>query len=93
MFQYLSLESRIYEFQNAYYAAITACHSAGNSNAFIEFMLDKINLTLDWAIQQLAEKDAYLPETVQRLLGVMEYDVPYLYGGSNHDCSRAEIQR
>ena len=77
VFRYLPLESRIYEFQDAYYAAIAACHSTGNSNAFIEFMLDKINLTLDWAIQQLAEKDAYLPETVQRLLDVMEYDVPY----------------
>ena len=77
VFRYLPLESRIYEFQDAYYAAIAACHSTGNSNAFIEFMLDKINLTLDWAIQQLAKKDAYLPETVQRLLDVMEYDVPY----------------
>lgn len=77
VFRYLPLESRIYEFQDAYYAAIAACHSAGNSNAFIEFMLDKINLTLDWAIQQLAEKDAYLPKPVRRMLDAMEYDVPY----------------
>ena len=40
-------------------------------------MLDKINLTLDWAIQQLAEKDAYLSKPVRRLLDAMEYDVPY----------------
>ena len=40
-------------------------------------MLDKINLTLDWALQQASEKDAYLPETVQKLLDTMDYDVPY----------------
>jgi A118 family predicted phage portal protein len=40
-------------------------------------MLDKINLTLDWALEQVSGEDAYLPETVKRLLSVMEYDVPY----------------
>ncbi len=40
-------------------------------------MLDKINLTLDWALAQVAGEDAYLPEPVRRLLAVMEYDVPY----------------
>ena len=40
-------------------------------------MLDKINLTLDWALRQASEKDAYLPETVQKLLDAMAYDVPY----------------
>ena len=77
IFQYLPLESRIQEFQNAYYDAIAACHAAGNSNKFIVFMLDKINLTLDWAMKQAAEKDVYLPETVQRLLEAMEDDTPY----------------
>ena len=48
-----------------------------NSDVFITFMLDKINLTLDWALQQLSEKDAYLPAEVQKLLDAMEYDVPY----------------
>ena len=77
IFQYLPIENRIHEHQQEYYDAIAASHAAGNSNAFIEFMLDKINLTLDWAIEQVSEKDAYLPESVQRLLDVMEYDVPY----------------
>lgn len=40
-------------------------------------MLDKINLTLDWALNQATQKDAYLPETVQKLLDVMDFDVPY----------------
>ena len=77
IFQYLPLESRIQEFQIDYYDAISACHAAGSSDKFIMFMLDKINLTLDWALQQASEKDAYLPESVQRLLDVMEDDAPY----------------
>ena len=76
-FQYLPLESRIHAFQDSYYDAIAACHISGNSNAFIEFMLDKINLTLDWALAQVSEKDASLTEAVQKLITVMEYDVPY----------------
>lgn len=77
VFQYLPLESRIHEFQDGYYDAISACHVAGNSDIFIEFMLDKINLTLDWAFEQLSGKDAYLSEPVQKLLDIMDYDVPY----------------
>ena len=77
VFQYLPLESRIHEFQEGYYDAIARCHSEGSSNTFIEFMLDKINLTLDWALEQVSEKDAYLSEAVQKLIEIMEYDVPY----------------
>ena len=77
IFQYLPLESRIHDFQDGYNDALAACHSAGNSNAIISFMLDKINLTLDWALQQIAGKDAYLSAEVQRLIDAMEYDVPY----------------
>lgn len=76
IFQYLPIESQIHQYQEEYYNAIAACHAAGNSDAFIEFMLDKINLTLDWALQQAAGKDSYLSESVQALLNVMEYDVP-----------------
>ena len=77
VFQYLPLESRIHEYQDGYYDAIAACHAAGNSDTFIEFMLDKINLTLDWALDQVSEKDSWLSEYVQKLLDTMEYDVPY----------------
>ena len=77
IFQYLPLESCIHEFRDGYYDAIAACHSAGNSNAFIVFMLDKIDLTLDRALEQVTGKDAYLSREVQRLIDAMEYDVPY----------------
>lgn len=77
IFQYLPLESHIYDFQKDYYDAIASCHVSGNSDAFIAFMLDKINLTLDKVLQQVAEKDAFLSSEVQKLLSIMEYDVPY----------------
>ena len=77
VFRYLPLESNVHEFQDGYYAAIAACHAAGNSDAFIEFMLDKINRTLDAALHQICEQDSGLPESVQRLLETMEYNVPY----------------
>ncbi len=77
VFQYLPLESRIHEFQEEYYEAIADCHSVGRSDTFVEFMLDKINLTLDWALAQLSSEDAYLSVQVRHLLDVMEYDTPY----------------
>lgn len=77
VFQYLPLESRIQTFQEAYYAAIAACHAAGNSDKFIVFMLDKISRTLDLALEEASRKDALLPGEVQRLLEVMEDDTPY----------------
>ena len=77
IFQYLPIENRVHEYEQEYYDAIDACHSSGSSNAFIEFMLDKINLTLDRVMEQVSGEDACLPETVTRLLAVMEYDVPY----------------
>ena len=77
VFQYLPLESRIHAFQDDYYAAIAACHGAGRSDAFIEFMLDMIDRAMDRALEQVAERDAYLSESVQKLLDAMEYDAPY----------------
>ncbi len=77
VFQYMPLESRIHEFQEDYYDAIAACNTAGNSNVFIEFMLDKIHRTLNQAMEQILGKDSYLTDAVQRLLDVMEPDVPY----------------
>lgn len=77
VFQYLPLESRIHEFQDAYYAAIATCNGEGNSGAFIVFMLDAIDRTLDWALRQTAGRDAVLSRQVQALLGVMETGIPY----------------
>ena len=77
VFRDLPLESRIHAFQDGYYAAISVCHATGNSDAFIMFMLDMINQTLDWALEQTSGRDAVVSPQVQALLNVMETDVPY----------------
>lgn len=77
IFEYLPLESHIHAFQSDYYAAINTCHGAGNSDAFILFMLDAISRTLDWAAEQTADRDAILTLQLQALLNVMETGIPY----------------
>ena len=77
IFQYLPLESRIHEFQDGYYDAISKSHIDGDSNAFIEFMLDRINATLTKALEKLSSKDASLSPAVQKLINVMDYNTPY----------------
>ena len=77
VFEYIPIESQIERFQDEYYEAISRCHVAGESTIFIEFMLTQIDRILDDILIQFSEKSEYLPETVRKLLEVMEYDVPY----------------
>lgn len=77
VFEYIPIESQIEKFQDEYYEAISQCHIAGESTIFIEFMLLQIDKILDEISAQISEKNEYLPEAVQKLLEVMEYDVPY----------------
>lgn len=77
VFEYIPIESQIEKFQDEYYEAISRCHAAGESTIFIEFMLLQIDKILDDISVQINEKNEYLPESVQKLLEVMEYDVPY----------------
>ena len=77
VFEYIPIESQIEKFQDDYYEAISRCHVAGDSTIFIEFMLSQIDKILDDISVQIDGRSEYLPETVQKLLDVMEYDVPY----------------
>ncbi len=77
VFAYIPLESQIERFQQAYYDAIAQCHVNGNSNVFIEFMLEMINQVLDEVIAQVQQSDAALSQYVKRLLDCMEFGVPY----------------
>lgn len=77
VFEYIPIESQIEKFQDEYYEAISRCYAAGESTIFIEFMLSQIDKILDDISVQMSEKNEYLPENVQKLLEVMEYDVPY----------------
>ncbi len=77
VFQYLPIESHIYKFQTEYYNAISTCHVAGNSDAFIVFMLTMINSTLDEVMQQTVSSASGMSEQVKRLLNMMEYGEAY----------------
>ena len=77
LFRYLPLESQILAFQQEYYDAIALCRSAGNSDAFITFMLGMTERALDRAAEQLSEKNAEFPLQVRQLLDTMEPDMPY----------------
>lgn len=77
IFEYIPLESQIEKFQSEYYGAIATCHTNGNSDAFIEFMLEQIDKILDEVIVQFEQADSDMSEYVKRLISVMEYDIPY----------------
>ena len=77
VFAYIPLESQIEKFQNDYYNAISECHVNGNSNIFIEFMLERIDDILDEVNEQIRKSINDESEYVKRLLEVMEFDVPY----------------
>lgn len=76
IFQYIPLESQIETFQDGYYNAIASCNAKGNSNDFIEFMLDRIYEVLDAVLKQSSEYSG-ISKYVSRLLSAMEYDTEY----------------
>lgn len=77
VFEYIPLESQIEKYQEEYYAAIAQCNKAGNSDVFIEFILDMIDKILDDVAVQIDKSNANTSEYVKKLLNIMEYDVPY----------------
>ena len=77
IFEFIPIESQIEKFQNEYYEAIAKCHTEGASTSFILFMLEQIDKILDDVSEQANQNIDQLSEYVKRLMGVMEYDVPY----------------
>jgi len=77
IFEYIPIESQIKKYQNLYYENIDYCHKNGNSNKFIEFMLLMIDETLDEIIINLEKESRNISDQVNRLLDVMESDIPY----------------
>ena len=72
VFEYIPLESQIEKFQDNYYEATAKCHTNGNSDVFIEFMLEMIDQILDEVIIQVNKANAETTEYVKRLLECME---------------------
>ncbi len=77
VFEYIPIESQIEKFQDEYYESIAKCHTEGNSNTFILFMLEQIDKSLSEIAEQLSLGGENISEYVKRLLDVMEYDTPY----------------
>jgi Fic family protein len=77
VFEFIPIESQIERFQQSYYDAIARCNANGNSDVFVEFMLEMIDRVLDEVIAQVNRENGETSEYVKRLLDCMEYDVPY----------------
>ena len=77
IFEYIPIESQVENFQEDYYDAIARCHVEGESTFFIEFMLSQIDKILDELSVQISDDYQQIPESVQKLLAVMEYDISY----------------
>ena len=77
VFEYIPIESQIEKFQDEYYDAIAKCHVDGASTILIEFMLSQIDKILDDISVQISGDNEQLSEYIKKMLGVMEYDIPY----------------
>ena len=77
VFEYMPIESLIQKYQSEYYDAIAKCNNNGNSNVFIEFMLQMIEKTIDEILVGVKKESRNISEQVNKLLEVMEPDIPY----------------
>lgn len=75
-FEYLPIESQIWEYQDKYYKAIADCNLSGESTVFIEFMLKMIDEVLDEEINTSGIPITETSINVNKLLNVMEYNKP-----------------
>lgn len=76
LFEYIPIESHIYKYQKDYYESIDKSNKSGDSNLFIEFMLKMIDETIDEILKNLNQETKNISEQVNRLLEVMEPDIP-----------------
>jgi Fic family protein len=77
IFAYLPIESIIKERQQAYYHAIALCNQPGNSNLFIEFMLDAIFETVYRIIKLSGQEKSNVSIQIKKLLTIMDEGIPY----------------
>ena len=77
VFEYIPIESQIEKCQDGYYKAIAQCHVKGNSNMFIEFMLEQIDSILNEVISQIRSSDDNITDYVKKMIELMDFEVPY----------------
>ena len=76
IFEYVPIESQIKKYQNKYYKVINNCNKNGNSNEFIEFMLQMINEVLEEVLETINKEISHISIYVSKLLDVMDYNIP-----------------
>ena len=76
IFEYVPIESQIKKYQEEYYKAIKNCNKFGNSNEFIEFMLNMIDKELDNLLDSTEKEITHISAYVTKLLEVMDYNIP-----------------
>ena len=76
LFEYVPIESQIHKYQEEYYESIDKSNKNGNSDVFIEFILKMIDETIDGVLSVLGQESKNISEKVNRLLEVMEPDIP-----------------
>lgn len=76
IFEYVPIESQIKKYQDDYYKTINNCNNAGNSNEFIEFMLNMIDKELDNLLDSTKKEITHISSYVTKLLEVMDYNIP-----------------
>lgn len=77
IFEYIPIESYIQKYQSIYYDKISICRKNGNSNDFIEFILQMIDATLEDIILSIEKESKNISDQVNKLLEIMELDIPY----------------
>ena len=77
IFEFIPIESQIEKFQEDYYEAIAKCHINGDSNFFIEFMLEQIDKVLDELLEQVKSVDVDYSAYIKKLVDVMKCDISY----------------
>ena len=76
IFEYVPIESQIKKYQDKYYKVINNCNKNGNSNEFIEFMLQMINEVLEEVLETINKEISHISIYVSKLLDVMDYNIP-----------------
>ena len=76
LFEYIPIESHIYKYQKDYYESINKSNKNGDSTLFIEFILKMIDETVDEVLRNASKESKNISEQVNRLLEVMEADIP-----------------
>lgn len=76
IFEYVPIESQIKKYQDKYYKVINNCNKNGNSNEFIEFMLQMINEVLEELLEKIGKEISHISIYVSKLLDVMDYNIP-----------------